>query len=246
MEINGIEFSALASNDVSVKAYSTDPYINKLVDYLYAAPSVGATDDRKVKTGAFGWDNLHELTEDLGQKLFSDYKTYTINGYKVSLKAGDTLNTKIKEIIEEASDAGASVQKAVSDATNEVLKGVTLAVDVNSRALKDNLEAASKTVVDTTNGVIASIATSLGGAGEVVMSSINGLTRQVSDAAIGAATHFTSGITGVWTGIVKWWQANWGWIALIVGMLIVITVIGAFALIYLKTGGSIAVPFGKR
>ena len=250
MEINGINFASFADGSASIQTlYSTDPWTNKFVSFLAGTPSVGAGDDTKAKTGAFGWEDLNKLTNDVGEALFgSGYKTYTIDGYKIALDAGKTLQENMEKTLSEMAEGGASAQEATQKVTDDIVKKVTLAVDVNAKALDDNLASASQTVVDATNGMIAACASSIGGTGELVMSNVQGFTKTVSDSVVGAATQFSSGVTGVFTGIAKWWQANWGWIMLVIGIIIAFSIVGVFLYYYLQSpgGASKAASFGLR
>ena len=250
MEINGISFASYEDGRATVKmVYSTDPWTNKFVNYLAGTPSIGAADDAKVKTGAFGWEDLNRLTNDVGEALFgSGYKTYTIDGYKIALDTGKTLQENMEKTLNELAEGGASAQEATQKVTDDIVKKVTLAVDVNAKALDDNLASASQSVVDVTNGIIAACASSIGGTGELIMSNVQGFTKTVSDSVIGAATQFSSGVTGVFTGISKWWAANWGWIALVIGIIVGLSIVGIFLYYYLQSpgGASKAASFGLR
>lgn len=223
MIINGQSFSALASkSDVSTTIVGTRDWISDFTSFLYSTPTQ-ISKEGPTLTGAFGWTSLHDVMDQVGKSILGDdYATYTVNNVKMSLEAGAKLGKQIQDTINAAIKQGQDTAEVYGKIIDENLRSVTVALDVNAAALKDNLEQASKTVIDSTNGIIAAISNGISSTPEVILSNINGLTKSVSDSVYGSLTWFSDSIFGVWTAIVNWWNTYWFPLAIILLLIFII------------------------
>ena len=243
MKINGRNFTTLAhqAHVKEIRMALWDP-----VGYLYDYPSFSATDTDEYMTGVYGWPSLDDMIDNLAGELFGDdYITYSLEDYELAFEVGNDLANDIYDTLSDAEEDNLDYAAAIEDVISDDVGAVTLGIDVGSAFLDDSITSAQDTVVDITNGIIASVWDNLGEGAEVVIDNVDGLTKTVTDATVGVVTQFEDGAVAVATGLSNWWNQNWGWIALIVGMLIVIGIILVAAFLYLKTGGSMP-AFGVR